>query len=307
MDTATKHRRHDLYAPRYWPTWLGVGALWCLTRLPYALQLRIGRLLGHLVRLVAPRRRHITEVNLALCFPELSAAERQRLLVENFASMGISILEMGMSWWGSEKRLKRLCTIEGMENLQKALQAGNGAILLSAHFTTIEIGGRMLSMHTPFQVLYREHKNAAMEYVISRGRNKFTHKAILRDNLLGMRRSLKQNIPVWYGPDQDFGIGKGIFVPFFGIPAATITATTTLAKMANSPVVPFFQTRLPGARGYRLTLLPALENFPGDDIEDDTRRINAVIEDCIRKQPEQYLWAHRRFKTRPEGMDSVYD
>lgn len=294
------------YAPRYWPTWLVIGLLWCLTRLPYTLQLTIGRLLGHLLRLTATRRRHITEVNLALCFPELSDAERQHILVENFASMGIGMLEMGMSWWSSERRLQRLCTIEGMENLQKALEGGNGAILLSAHFTTMEIGGRMLSMHIPFQVLYREHKNAAMEYVISRGRNKFTHKAILRDNLLGMRRSLKRNIPVWYAPDQDFGIGKGMFAPFFGIPAATITATSTLAKMAHSPVVPFYQTRLPGARGYRLTLLPALENFPGDNIEDDTRRINAVIEECIRKQPEQYLWAHRRFKTRPEGMQDVY-
>jgi KDO2-lipid IV(A) lauroyltransferase len=146
-----------------------------------------------------------------------------------------------------------------------------------------------------------------MEHVISRGRNRFTQRAILRDNLLGMRRSLRKNIPVWYAPDQDFGIGKGVFVPFFGIPAATITATSTLAKMAHSPVVPFYQTRLPGARGYRLTLLPALEDFPGDDIEQDTRRINALLEALIRRQPEQYLWAHRRFKTRPDGMETVYD
>ncbi len=300
------NRTGKLFAPRYWPTWLGIGMLWCLTRLPYAVQLEIGRLIGRLLYLVATRRRHIAKVNLALCFPELSVAERQRILAENFASMGIGMLEMGMSWWDSGKRLKKLCSIEGMENLEQALAGGNGAILLSAHFTTMEIGGRLLSMHAPFQVLYREHKNAAMEYVISRGRNRFTHKAILRDNLLGMRRSLRKNIPVWYAPDQDFGIDKGIFVPFFGIPAATITATSSLAKMANSPVVPFYQTRLPGTQGYRLTLLPALENFPGDDIGEDTRRINSVIEECIRKQPEQYLWAHRRFKTRPDGSPSVY-
>jgi KDO2-lipid IV(A) lauroyltransferase len=306
MDKPPNRGSHNLYAPRYWPTWLGVGTLWCLTRLPYALQVRIGRLLGHLVRLVAARRRHITQVNLALCFPERSDSERQRMLVENFASMGIGLLEMGMSWWVSDRRLKKLCSIEGLDHLHKALEGGNGAILLSAHFTTMEIGGRLLSIYTPFQVLYREHKNAAMEHVISRGRKSFTHNAILRDNLLGMRRSLKQNIPVWYAPDQDFGIGKGMFVPFFGIPAATITATSTLARMAHSPVVPFVQTRLPGTRGYRLTLLPAMENFPGNDIEEDTRRINATIEDCIRKQPEQYLWAHRRFKTRPEGERSFY-
>jgi KDO2-lipid IV(A) lauroyltransferase len=161
-------------------------------------------------------------------------------------------------------------------------------------------------MQIPFQVLYREHKNAAMEYVISRGRDKFTYNPILRDNLLSMRRSLKKNIPVWYAPDQDFGTGKSMFVPFFGIPAATITATSTLARMAHSPVVPFVQTRLPGAAGYRLTLYPALEDFPGASLEEDTRRINAFLEARIREQPEQYLWAHRRFKTRPEGSPPFY-
>jgi KDO2-lipid IV(A) lauroyltransferase len=181
MDKASNRRRHKLYAPRYWPTWLGVGTLWCLTRLPFALQVRTGRLLGHLARLFAARRRHIAQVNLAICFPELSEAERQHMLVENFASMGIGLLEMGMSWWGSDRHLQRLHSIEGLENLHRALEGGNGAILLSAHFTTMEIGGRLLSLHAPFQVLYREHKNAAMQYVISQGRKGFTHSAILRD------------------------------------------------------------------------------------------------------------------------------
>ncbi len=121
-----------------------------------------------------------------------------------------------------------------------------------------------------------------------------------------MRRSLKKNIPVWYAPDQDFGIGKGVFVPFFGIQAATISATSVLARMARSPVVPFYQTRLPDGRGYRLTLLPSLDDFPSEDVEDDTRRINTLLEELIRQQPEQYLWAHRRFKTRPAGEHSLY-
>jgi len=301
-----KTRSPRMYAPRYWPTWLGVVLLWCLTRLPFSVQVRLGRALGHLMLVFGGRRKRIAQTNIDLCFPELSGAERARITRENFASMGIAILEMGMSWWAPDFRLRRLVTIEGMENLDAALQAGHGAILLSAHFTTMEIGGRLLSLFTPFQVLYRENKNAAMEYIIHRGRGSFTEKAILRDNLLAMRRSLRQNMPVWYAPDQDFGIGKGAFVPFFGIPAASITATSTLAKMAQSPVVPFYQTRLPGARGYRLTLLPALEHFPGASLEDDTRRINALIETWIRRQPEQYLWAHRRFKTRPEGSPPLY-
>lgn len=300
-------RSPRLYAPRYWPTWLGVALLWCLTRLPYRLQLGAGRALGLLLWLVGGRRKRITQTNIDLCFPDLPPPQRARIARENFASMGIAVLEMGMSWWASERRLRRLVTIEGLEHLETALQAGHGAIVLSAHFTTMEIGGRLLALFTPVSVLYREHKNAAMEYVISRGRAGFTREPMLRDNLLGMRRSLRGNLPVWYAPDQDFGIGKGLFVPFFGIPAATITATSTLAKMAHSPVVPFYQTRLPGARGYRLTLLPALADFPGADVTQDTRRINAQLEAMIRSQPEQYLWAHRRFKTRPPGMAPVYD
>ncbi len=299
-------RSPRLYAPRYWPTWVGIAALWCLIQLPFSLQVRLGRMLGHLMWAFGGRRKRITQTNIDLCFPELSGEQRTRIARENFESMGIAVLEMGMSWWASERRLRKLVTLEGMEHLDAALQAGHGVILLGIHFTTLEIGGRLLAMFAHFQVLYRENKNTAMEYVIHRGRSKFTYKPILRDNLLGMRRSLRQNIPVWYAPDQDFGIDKGIFIPFFGIPAATITATSTLAKMAHSPVVPYYQIRLPGAQGYRLMLLPALENFPGADIEADARRINAVIESCIRQQPEQYLWAHRRFKTRPPGSPPLY-
>ncbi|MDX1697895.1 MAG: LpxL/LpxP family Kdo(2)-lipid IV(A) lauroyl/palmitoleoyl acyltransferase, partial [Thiohalobacterales bacterium] len=280
--------------------------LWCLTRLPYGTQVWLGSRLGRMIMRLASGRRRIVRTNLQLCFPELDEPGVQKLERANFESMGIALFEMGMSWWSPNRKLAPLFTVEGMENLEQALASGNGAILLSAHFTTMEIGGRMLAMRTPFQVLYRGHKNAAMEYVISRGRNRFTHKAMLRDNLLGMRRSLRQNIPVWYAPDQDFGIGKAAFVPFFGIPAATLTVTSTLARMAKSPVVPFLQTRLDGARGYRLTLYPALEDFPGASPKEDTRRINAFLEARIREQPEQYLWAHRRFKTRPPGEPPVY-
>ena len=170
----------------------------------------------------------------------------------------------------------------------------------------MEIGGRMLSMYTQFQVLYREHKNPVMEYIIRRGRARFAQRTIPRDDLLALRSSLRNNIPVWYAPDQDFGIGKGVFAPFFGIPAATITATSRLARAGRTPVIPFVQTRLPGRRGYLLTLHPALEDFPGKDITDDTRRLNEFIEARILEQPEQYLWAHRRFKTRPPGMAPVY-
>jgi len=291
---------------RYWPTRLGLGLLWCLSRLSYAWQLRTGRLFGRLFRSLAPRRRHIAEVNLLLCFPDMAPAARAQLVEELFDSLGIGLLEMSLSWWAPDEKLEKLVTLEGLEHLQAALQQGKGAILLSGHFTTLEIGGRLLSLHTPFHVMYREHKNPAFEAAMTAARIRHYKKAIPRGDTRGMLQSLRENMPVWYAPDQDFGAGNSLFAPFFGVPAASITATSRLARISGAPVVPFFQTRLPDARGYRLTLYPALDNFPGVSIEQDTRRINAVIEAQVRKQPGQYLWAHRRFKTRPPGEPGVY-
>lgn len=292
---------------RYWPTRGGLGLLWSLSRLPWSWQLVIGRHIGKLFCRFSPGRRHIAATNLSLCFPELTAAAREDILQEQFASLGIGVMEMAMSWWGSERQLKKLLHLDGLEHLHRALEPGKGVILLSAHFTTLEIGGRLLSMQTPFHVMYRPHKNAAFEAMLQAARTRHFRKAIPRGDLRGMLRSLQENIPVWYAPDQDYGREQSIFVPFFGIRTASITATSRLARISKAPVVPFFQTRLPGAQGYQLTLYPALEDFPGASIEADTSRINAIIETRVREQPEQYLWAHRRFKTRPDGEPGVYD
>jgi len=208
---------------------------------------------------------------------------------------------------GQRAAFEGLTRLDGLEHLHRALAQGKGVILLSAHFTTLEIGGRLLSMQSPFHVMYRPHKNAAFESVLQAARTRHFRKAIPRGDLRGMLRSLKENIPVWYAPDQDYGREQSIFVPFFGIRTASITGTSRLARISKAPVVPFFQTRLPGAQGYQLTLYPALEGFPGDSIEADTCRISAIIEARVREQPGQYLWAHRRFKTRPEGEPGVYD
>ena len=287
-------------------TRLGVALLWCLTWLPFAWQLAAGRALGRAGLGLAKNRRDIARTNLALCFPELSAGERQRLLEAHFASLGIALIETALSWWGSDQRLEKLVTLRGLEHLNAALRRGRGAILLSAHFTTLEIGGRLLALHAPFHVLYRDHKNPVIENLQQRARRRRFENAIPRGDLRGMLASLKQNHPVWYAPDQDFGLDNSVFVPFFGIPAATLTATSRLARVSGAPVVPFFQRRLPGARGYELTLLPALERFPSDDVEQDTRRLMHLIEARVREQPDQYLWVHRRFKTRPPGQSSVY-
>jgi KDO2-lipid IV(A) lauroyltransferase len=295
------------YSIRYWPTWLGLGLLWCLSRLPWTWLLASGRILGRLLHRFGQRRAQIAAVNLALCFPELPERARKAMIVQQFESIGIGIMEMAMSWWSADSTLRPLASIRGLEHLHAALQQGKGAILLSGHFTTLEIGGRLLAQHTPFHVMYREHKNAAFETIMHAARVRNFKRAIPRGDLRGMLNSLKDNIPVWYAPDQDYGADQSNFVPFFGIPAATITATSRLARISGAPVVPFFQARLPGTRGYRLTLYPALDNFPGASVEADTQRINTLLEDRIREQPEQYLWVHRRFKTRPPGEPGIYD
>jgi KDO2-lipid IV(A) lauroyltransferase len=294
------------YAIRYWPTWLALGLLRCLVWLPYRTQLAAGRLLGGAFRLLAHQRRRIAAINIALCFPELGATAQQQLLHEHFTALGIGLVETAMSWWESTARLQRLVRVNGLEHLQQALAGGKGVILLSAHFTTLEIGGRLLALSTPFHVLYREHKNPVIEQVMRNARIRNYDRAIPRHDLRAMLRSLQDNMPVWYAPDQDHGVSQGLFVPFFGIPAATITATSRLARTSGAAVVPFIPTRLPDGKGYRLMLYPALEHFPGTSLATDTERINALLEARIREQPAQYLWVHRRFKTRPPGEAGVY-
>ncbi len=292
-------------APRFWPGWLGLGLLWLAAQLPRRPRLWAGALFGRLLWWLLPRRRRIATVNLNLCFPALSEAERRRLLRHHFASLGMMLVELAMSWWLSDARLRGLAGIEGIEHFDRALEQGRGVILLSAHLTTMEIGGRLLLLERDFHPMYRESKNPLFETVMHRGRARHADKAIRRGDIRGMLKSLKQNVGVWYAPDQDYGMDKSSFAPFFGVPAATITATSRLAAMSGAPVVPFFQQRLDDGR-YRLYFLPALEGFPGEDPVADAARINALIEKQIRQMPEQYLWVHRRFKNRPEGEPGVY-
>ena len=296
----------SLWSPRYWPVHIGMALGWLVAQLPFGMQMGLGQALGSLAYHLMPDRRRVARTNLGLCFPELDSDARRELLREHFRSLGLGVIETAMSWWTPAAQLHDLAQLEGLEHLRAALATGHGVILLSAHFTTLEIGGRLLSLQTPFHVLYRRHKNAAFEAVMQRARARHFEKAISRDDMRGMLKSLKANMPVWYAPDQNYGAEHSIFVSFFGIPASTITATARLARISGARVVPFFQERLPGAGGYRLRLYPALDNFPTDDEAADTQRINDLIEAEIRKIPAQYLWAHRRFKTRPPGAAPVY-
>ncbi|CEA06211.1 lipid A biosynthesis lauroyl acyltransferase [Pseudomonas saudimassiliensis] len=297
-----------LLHPRYWPMWIGLGLLWLVIRLPYRVLLQLGRLVGwgmyHLMR----ERREIARINLELCFPQWSAAERNRVLRENFASNGIALFEMAMAWWWPPQRLAKLARVEGLEHLQRAAAAGQGVVLMSLHFTTLEIGAALLGQRATIDGMYREHKNAAFDYVQRRGRERHNADAVAveREDVRSMLKSLRKGRGIWYAPDQDYGRKASVFVPLFGVPAATVTATATFARLGKAQVVPFTQTRLPDAQGYLLTVHPPLEDFPQGDEQADALRINQWVEQEIRQQPEQYMWVHRRFKTRPEGEPRPY-
>ena len=280
--------------------------LWLVTRLPFRLQMNTGRLIGWLAWRLAKRRRCIAETNIRLCFPQLDTAAQTALLKAHFLSLGQGIVETALCWWGREKPLRQRFVLVGDDHLRAALDKGKGVILLSAHFTTLELGGRLLAMQHPFHVLYRQHKNPLFETVMHRARQRRFEKAIPRDDTRALLASLKSNHAVWYAPDQNHGGEQSVFVPFFGISASTLSTTSRLAAISGAAVVPFFQCRLPDNEGYLLTLCPALADFPGDDLRADATRINQLIENVIREMPEQYLWVHRRFKTRPPGEDYPY-
>jgi KDO2-lipid IV(A) lauroyltransferase len=295
-----------LFAPRYWPTWLALGLLRTFAVLPYAWLISIGTALGILMlRLGLPFTRTARR-NIELCLPQLSAAEREKLLVRHFASLGIGLFETAFTWWASPKRFGRLVKIEGRENLEAALARGQGVILLTAHFTTLEIGARILASVEPTSFLYRPTKNEVLAWSLARTRCRFGGHPIPRDDIRALIKALKHNECVWYAPDQSYRKKGAQMVELFGIPAATNTFTSRLARMTGATVLPYFFERLPGTQGYRAVIHPAFDNFPSDCPVADTERYNHLIEAQVRKVPEQYLWIHRRFKGLTDDYPDYY-
>lgn len=291
-----------LIHPRHWPTWLALGLLRLFEPLPYPVLLWLGRRVGDLLLLLPLNFVRIARRNLELCFPDKSAAERQRILREHFRSVGIGLFETAMAWWSPDERIHKLTRLEGEEHLQQALALGRGAILLSAHFTTLEMGACALCTRIPTSIMYRPTSNAVLENFLMGNRSRRAKRAIKRDDIRTLITALKSNEPVWYAPDQSYRKKGAEMVPFFGIPAATNTATSRLARMTGTRVLPFFPERLPGSQGYRVVIHPPLENFPSDDAVADAQRFNELIEEQARRLPEQYLWIHRRFK----GLSADY-
>lgn len=291
--------------PKYWLTWLGISALRLANRLPLPVQLTLGRWLGTLLYLCLPARRHVVKVNVALCFPELNPAEQRHLIREIFRNNGIGIFETAMAWWTPSEVFHDRVIFKGREHLDRALEQNKGVILLGAHFSTLDLGGLLFSMFYPVDAMYRRHNNPLMEKIIKRGRSRYFGQSIERSDIRSVIRALRKNHIIWYAPDQDFGIKQSVYAPFFGIPAATITATSRMVGLNGSPILMLAQHRLPDGR-YELELFPIIAPFPTEDDEADAARINAEIERAIRKNPAQYMWVHRRFKTHPKGKNYLY-
>ncbi|MES9899845.1 MAG: LpxL/LpxP family Kdo(2)-lipid IV(A) lauroyl/palmitoleoyl acyltransferase [Sedimenticola sp.] len=294
-----------LFRPRFWPGWLGLGLLWLIHQLPYDIQLAVGRLLGRFFGKTIRSRARIARRNIALCFDELEKEEQESLLKEHFEAIGMSMVETAMTWWGSDKRILSLAEIHGIEHLHKALDDGRGVILLTGHLTSMELAAHIMGLQGRTGAMYRPMKNALMEYTIKNARGRHLTPLLPRDEIRTMTSALREGRAIWYGFDQNYGGNHSLFVPFFGVPASTITTTSRFAKMGNAVVIPFFPYRTDKGR-YRIEVHPPLDNFPSGDLEADTRRLNELLEEAIRKAPEQYLWIHRRFKTRPPGDDPVY-
>ena len=298
---------HRYLAPRHWPTWLGLGLLRAWGALPYPLLLGVGRALGTLGWGLVPSRRRVARTNLRLVFPELPEREIRRLARQAFINAAIALGESALAWWGREARLARLDHFEGAEHLERALARGRGVLLLGGHYTTLEVSGRLLARHCERVFpTYKPAHSPLFEAVMARARRRVHAGLIPSRDMRALLRRLRENQVVWYAPDQDFGLAQSVMAPFMGVPAATLTLTARLAARSGAPVLPLYSERLPGARGYLVRIGPPLENFPSGDEAADAAAVNRAIEAQVRRTPDQYLWGHRRFKTRPRGEAEFY-
>ncbi len=298
---------YRFWQPRYWGIWACLAIFRLNAFLPYRVQIAEGRALGWLVYHLLRSRRRIAAANLALCFPEATPAARQQLLREHFASLGITLIEHGLAWWASDALVRRLVDLRGQENLERAMAGGRGVILLTGHFGAQEFSGRAFGLSCPTTAgFFRPSRNPLVDEIFKRVRKRSAPILIPKSGLRRVVRALRSGMPVWYAPDQSHRRAQSALIPFFGEPAMTSTGLSELVRLGKAAVVPLFPTRLPNGGGYRLDILPALENFPGASPEEDARRVNAILEAHIRTVPEQYYWLHRRFKGRPEAYPDPY-
>ncbi len=288
-------------------TRVGIAIMWMLHFLPQALLARIGEVLGIVLMMFARERRTVTGINLALCFPSLSQRERARLRRAHFRAFGRALAETTIAWWSGADRIRLLAEIEGKERLDQAIRNGP-LILLAPHFVGVEILAIRMSLEGDAQSMYSHQKDKVFDRFLMSRRTRFRPIRLTsrQDGIKPVVRGLKARLPLFFLPDMDFGPRDAIFVPFFGVTAATISAVPRLAALTGATVLPIIIRQKPIGQGYLIRILHPWENYPTQDVRADTRRVNAAIEECVTETPEQYYWVHKRFKTRPPGEDKFY-
>ncbi|GAB1044545.1 LpxL/LpxP family Kdo(2)-lipid IV(A) lauroyl/palmitoleoyl acyltransferase [Shewanella algae] len=297
-----------LYHPKFWLLWLAVGLARLTLLLPLKWQMKLGSGIGLLAMKLAGSRVNTAKRNLELCFPQMSEAERETLLRRNFQETGKAIFDTINAWWWSNDKVQKHMQIKGQEHVEQTLAAGQGVILFAVHCLPLEMGARIFGQFQPGVGVYRPHNNPVMEYLQVKGRLRSNKALVPKRDLRQMVRCLRNPDVIWYTADQDFGRSSAIFIPFFAVPdAATITGGTTLAKLGKAKVLPFFVERNDDNTGYNIEIQAPLDNFPGENEVEDAKRGNGIVEQLISRNPAQYMWLHRRFKTRPNESDpSLY-
>ena len=293
-------------APRYWPMWLFFGFLRLVILLPLSWVNAIGSFIGWLAYWLVPSRRRVARINITQAYPDYNEAQIEQLVKRSFKSVGISLFEMALAWWAPREYLRKHCKVEGMVHLEKAIARKKGVILLTGHFTTLEIGGILLAMYAPLNAIYKRAHNPMFNAFMHYYRDLHIERAIPNTDIRAFMGGLREGRATWFAPDQDFSDQSIVFTPFLGGIASTLTSTARMVEKTGAAVVPYYPVRLDSNRGYKLVILPALEVFPSGDVTQDSARINQTIETMVRANPEQYSWIHKRFKTQPDGKASPY-
>ncbi len=295
-----------LYHPAYWPTWTGLAVMRLISLLPMRLIWLLGISLGSAAHLFPSKLKSVALTNVRLCFPELGEKGQRDLVRRYFRMLGVSMFSYGIGWWASPERLRRLVRFRDRHHYDDAIAAGKAIILFTPHFLAMDVCGICLGSERLMLTMYRASRNRLLDSMLKK-RARFGGLMFERNSdLKALIRHLRKKWPFYYLPDQDPGGAEGVFVPFFGVPAATVTAMGRIARMTDAVVIPCYNRILPRGRGFEARFGSPLEGYPSDDPVKDARRMNEEIERIVRENPEQYLWSYRRFKTRPAGSPPIY-
>jgi KDO2-lipid IV(A) lauroyltransferase len=291
---------------KYAPSWVVYSFVWLFAQLPYAVLIFIGKGFGLLIKKLLASRKKVVRTNLKLCFPTLSDEKTTSLVNKHFIELGLMVTQTLKAFLGSTKKIEENAVINGAEHIETCLANQQGVLLVAGHFTALDMGGKILCNKYPIAGMYREHKHPLTEYIVTKSRLKYARKMYKRDELRPIIKHLKAGGILWYAPDQDYRRGQSVFVPFFNTPAATITATHQMARLSKCTVLFFHVQRHKKSPYYTLTISKPMEDFPTKDPVDDTARVNLGIEEMVKKNPEEYLWVHKRFKTTQKGKKNPY-